>query len=99
MGASEVSGYAPLPPYGATDMTKLFIAKVRDAGGQKPLVTVRAEAEGEARLFLEAAYPEAEIEEVAEPGDWASDADTGSKIGDVREHPGAEWQHPTHPSA
>ncbi len=60
-------------------MTKLFIAKVTDANGPKPLVTVRAEAEGEARLFLEAAYPEAEIEGLAEPGDWTSDSDTGSK--------------------
>ncbi len=78
-------------------MTKLFIAKVSDANGPKPLVTVRAEAEGEARLFLEAAYPEAEIEGLTEPGEWTSDADTGSKTGDVREHPGAVWQSPAHP--
>lgn len=78
-------------------MTKLFIAKVTDAHGPKPLVTVRAEAEGEARLFLEAAYPEAEIEGIAEPGDWTSDSDTGSKTGDVREHPGSEWQLPSQP--
>ena len=76
-------------------MTKLFIAQVRDANGPKPLVTVRAEAEGEARLFLAAEYPEAEIESVAEPSDWASDADTGSKAGDIREHPGVEWQSPS----
>lgn len=76
-------------------MTKVFIAKVRDADGPRPLVTVRAEAEGEARLFLEAAYPEGEIEGVAEPSDWTSDADTGSAAGDIREHPGAEWQPPT----
>ncbi len=80
-------------------MTKLFIAKVTDANGPKPLVTVRAEAEGEARLFLEAAYPEAEIEGLAEPGDWTSDSDTGSKAGDVREHPGSEWQLPSHSGA
>ncbi|MEE7503293.1 hypothetical protein ACLBXO_23625 [Methylobacterium sp. C33D] len=76
-------------------MTKLFIAQVRDAGGERPLVTVRAEAEGEARLFLSAAYPEAEIADVAEPGDWMSDADTGSRPGDVREHPGVAWQAPS----
>lgn len=76
-------------------MTKLFIARVRDAGGPKPLVTVRAEAEGEARLFLAAQYPEAEIEAVDEPSDWTSDADTGSKAGDVREHPGVTWQPPS----
>ena len=76
-------------------MTKLFIAQVRDARGQKPLITVRAEAEGEARLFLTAAYPDAEIAQVAEPGDWTSDADTGSRAGDIREHPGVAWQAPS----
>lgn len=76
-------------------MTKLFIAKVRTDGGPKPLVTVRAEAEGEARLFLTAEYPDALIEAVEEPSDWASDADTGSKAGDIREHPGVEWQAPS----
>ncbi|MCJ2015198.1 hypothetical protein [Methylobacterium sp. J-076] len=76
-------------------MTKLFIAQVRDGDRPKPLVTVRAEAEGEARLFLEAAYPESEIVTVAEPEDWASDADTGAEAGDVREHPGVDWQPPT----
>ncbi|MGU3385731.1 hypothetical protein ACLBYG_14580 [Methylobacterium sp. D53M] len=76
-------------------MTKLFIAQVRDAGGERPLVTIRAEAEGEARLFLAAAYPDAEIAHVAEPGDWTSDADTGSRAGDIREHPGVAWQAPS----
>ncbi|MBN4094895.1 MULTISPECIES: hypothetical protein [Methylobacterium] len=76
-------------------MTKLFIAQVRDAGGERPLVTVRAEAEGEARLFLAAAYPDAEIAHVAEPGDWTSDADTGSRAGDIREHAGVAWQAPS----
>ena len=76
-------------------MTTLFNAKVSDANGPKPLVTVRAEAEGEARLFLAAEYPEAEIESVVEPSDWASDADTGSKAGDIREHPGVAWQQPS----
>ncbi len=76
-------------------MTKLFIAKVRGPAGEKPLITVRAAAEGEARLFLEAAYPEDAIEEVVEPGDWISDADTGTQNGDVREHPGVSWQAPT----
>ncbi len=76
-------------------MTKLFIAQVRDARGQKPLVTVRAEAEGEARLFLTAAYPDAEIAAIAEPGDWTSDADTGTRAGDIREHPGVAWQAPS----
>lgn len=76
-------------------MTKLFIAQVRDAGGEKPLVTVRAEAEGEARLFLAAAYPEAEIAGLTEPSDWTSDADTGSRAGDIREHPGTAWQTPS----
>lgn len=76
-------------------MTKLFIAQVRDAQGQRPLVTVRAEAEGEARLFLTAAYPDAEIVGLAEPSDWASDADTGSRAGDIREHPGVAWQAPS----
>jgi hypothetical protein len=76
-------------------MTKLFIAKIRDAGGAKPLVTVRAEAEGEARLFLTAAYPDAEIASVDEPSDWTSDADTGTRAGDIREHPGVAWQPPS----
>jgi len=76
-------------------MTKLFIAKIRTTMGPKPLVTVRAAAEGEARLFLEAAYPEDEIVEVTEPSDWASDAETGSKVGDIREHTGVDWQAPS----
>ncbi|MFH6781721.1 MULTISPECIES: hypothetical protein [Methylobacterium] len=76
-------------------MTKLFIARVRGSAGERPLVTVRAAAEGEARLFLEAAYPEDEVVEVAEPGDWVSTSDTGTKAGDVREHPGVAWQAPT----
>lgn len=76
-------------------MTKLFIAQVRTGDGPKPLVTVRAAAEGEARLFLEAAYPDAVIESVTEPADWTSDADTGAKAGDIREHPGVEWQSPS----
>lgn len=76
-------------------MTKLFIARVRTADGPKPLVTVRAAAEGEARLFLEAAYPDAVIESVAEPADWTSDADTGAQAGDIREHPGVAWQPPS----
>ncbi|TNC14548.1 hypothetical protein FF100_08765 [Methylobacterium terricola] len=76
-------------------MAKLFIAKVRGSAGDRPLVTVRAAAEGEARLFLEAAYPEDEVVEVAEPADWVSTADTGTKAGDVREHPGVDWQAPT----
>ena len=74
-------------------MTKLFIAQIRDADGDKPLVTVRAE--GEARLFLAAAYPEAEIASVTEPSDWTSDADTGARAGDIREHPGTTWQTPS----
>ncbi len=76
-------------------MTKLFIAQVRNEDGPKPLVTVRAAAEGEARLFLEAAYPDAVIESVTEPADWTSDADTGAKAGDIREHPGVAWQPPS----
>ena len=76
-------------------MTKLFIAQVRRAGEPGPLVTVRAEAEGEARLFLAAAYPDAEIAGLAEPSDWTSDADTGSRAGDIREHPGVSWQPPS----
>ena len=32
---------------------------------------------------------------VAEPGDWTSDADTGSRAGDIREHPGVAWQAPS----
>lgn len=76
-------------------MTKLFIAKIRSAAGTKPLVTVRAAAEGEARLFLEAAYPEDEIVDVAEPSGWASDADTGCSAGDIREHAAVEWQAPS----
>ncbi|MEH3148629.1 MAG: hypothetical protein PGN34_25660 [Methylobacterium frigidaeris] len=73
-------------------MAKLFIAKV---GTSRPLVTVRASGEGEARLFLEAAYPDETIEAVAEPSDWASDADTGDAAGDIREHPGVTWQAPS----
>ena len=76
-------------------MTKLFIAKLSDATGPKPLVTVRAAGEGEATLFLEAQYPDATIEAVTEPADWASDADTGSAAGDIREHPGVAWQEPS----
>ena len=76
-------------------MTKLFIAQVRQTGGSGPLVTVRAEAEGEARLFLAAAYPDAEITGLAEPSDWTSDADTGTRAGDIREHPGVTWQPPS----
>lgn len=76
-------------------MTKLFIARVRNAAGERPLVTVRAAAEGEARLFVEAAYPEDEIVEINEPGEWVSDSDTGTKNGDVREHPDTAWQAPT----
>jgi len=76
-------------------MTKLFIAKVTGPAGERPLVTVRAAAEGEARLFLEAAYPDDEVIEVAEPGDWVSTSDTGTENGDVREHPGVVWQPPT----
>ncbi|GEP12360.1 hypothetical protein [Methylobacterium gnaphalii] len=76
-------------------MTKLFIARVRGAGAERPLVTVRAAAEGEARLFLEAAYPDDEIVDVTEPGEWVSTSDTGTKAGDVREHPGVSWQPPT----
>jgi hypothetical protein len=76
-------------------MTKLFIARVRGPAGERPLVTVRAAAEGEARLFVEAAYPEDEVVEVAEPLDWVSTSDTGARAGDVREHPGTAWQAPT----
>lgn len=76
-------------------MTKLFIAHVRGPAGERPLVTVRAAAEGEARLFVEAAYPEDEVVEIAEPGEWVTDADTGTRVGDVREHPGSAWQPPT----
>jgi hypothetical protein len=76
-------------------MTKLFIAHLKATDGPRPLVTVRAEAEGEARLFLAAAYPDDEVLDVVEPSDWVSDADTGSKAGDVREHPGVVWQPPS----
>ena len=76
-------------------MTKLFIARVRGPAGDRPLVTVRAAAEGEARLFVEAAYPEDEVLAVAEPGEWVSTTDTGTQAGDVREHPDAAWQAPT----
>ena len=76
-------------------MAKLYIAKIRSADGPKPLVTVRAAGEGEARLFLEANYPDDTIEALDEPADWASDADTGSEAGDIREHPGVSWQPPT----
>ncbi|ACL55249.1 hypothetical protein [Methylobacterium nodulans] len=76
-------------------MTKLFIAKITEAGAPRPLVTVRAAGEGEARLFLEAAYPDADIEAVVEPSDWVSDADTGIAAGDIREHPGVAWQAPS----
>jgi hypothetical protein len=76
-------------------MTKLFIAKLRGANGPKPLVTVRAAGEGEAKLFLEAHYPDDTIEAVAEPADWVSNADTGSEAGDIREHPGVAWQAPS----
>ncbi|MCF4123802.1 hypothetical protein [Methylobacterium sp. SyP6R] len=76
-------------------MAKLFIAHVRGLVGQRPLVTVRAAAEGEARLFLEAAYPDDEVVEVVEAGDWVSTSDTGTEAGDVREHPDTEWQAST----
>jgi hypothetical protein len=76
-------------------MTKLFLANIRSAGGARPLVTVRAAAEGEARLFLSAAYPDDTILDVVEPGDWTSDAETGSRDGDIREHAGVVWQAPS----
>lgn len=76
-------------------MTDLFIAKIHSAGGPRPLVTMRAASEAEALLFLTARYPEDTIEAVVEPGDWASDADTGSASGDIREHPDAVWQPPS----
>jgi len=77
-------------------MVKLFIASVQKPGGTlRPLVTVRAAGEGEAKLFLEAQYPEGIIEAVTEPSDWVSNADTGTKLDDVREHPGVEWQAPS----
>jgi len=76
-------------------MTKLFIANIRSAKGDRPLVTVRASAEGEARLFLAAAYPEDEVVDVVEPSDWTSDADTGAGNGDIREHAGVAWQAPS----
>lgn len=75
-------------------MTSLFIAHLRTAEGPRPLVTVRAASAAEALLFLEASYPEDTIEAVAEPDDWASDADTGQASGDIREHPGTAWQAP-----
>lgn len=78
-----------------TDMTKLFIAHIRSAEGARPLVTVRAAAEGEARLFLSAAYPDDAVVDVVEPSDWTSDADTGSQNGDIREHAGVAWQAPS----
>jgi hypothetical protein len=77
-------------------MAKLYIASVRTTDGlAKPLITVRASGEGEAKLFLEATYPDDVIESVVEPSDWVSDADTGSEPGDVREHPDAVWQAPS----
>ena len=76
-------------------MPKLFIAKVVGPSGPRPLVTVRAAGEGEARLFLEARYPEDAIEAIVEPADWVSDADTGRELGGIREHPGVEWQAPS----
>lgn len=76
-------------------MTDLFIAKIRSAGGPRPLVTVRAASAAEALLFLTARYPEDTVEAVVEPGDWASDADTGSASGDIREQPDAVWQPPS----
>ncbi len=88
MTASETHDAAAPAP-------KLFIARITGPGGARPLVTVRAAAEGEARLFLEAAYPEDTVAEIAEPQDWASDADTGMRAGDVREHPGTAWQVPS----
>jgi hypothetical protein len=50
---------------------------------------------GEAKLFLEAQYPDDTIEAVTEPADWVSNADTGSEAGDIREHPGVAWQAPS----
>lgn len=85
----------PETPIEATPAPKLFIARITGPGGARPLVTVRAAAEGEARLFLEAAYPNDTVAEIAEPQDWASDADTGTRAGDVREHPGTAWQAPS----
>jgi len=56
---------------------------------------VRAAGEGEAKLLLEACYPEDVIEAVVGPADWVSNADTGSELGDIREHPGVAWQAPS----
>ncbi|AWN44306.1 hypothetical protein [Methylobacterium durans] len=72
-------------------MTRLFIARIRSAQGERPLVTVRAAAEGEARLFLEAHYPDDAVEAVVEPEEWVSDADTGTAPGDIREQVGVWW--------
>lgn len=76
-------------------MSTLYIARLVAPDGPRPLVTVRAASEAEALLFLGARYPDDTIEAVTEPGEWVSDADTGTKSGDVREHPGTEWQSPT----
>jgi len=73
-------------------MSTLYIAHVVTPQGPRPLVTVRAASEAEALLFLQAQYPEDTIEAVTEPGEWVSDADTGTRSGDVREHPGSAWQ-------
>ncbi|GEP02162.1 hypothetical protein [Methylobacterium oxalidis] len=78
-------------------MTRLFIARIRSPQGERPLVTVRAAAEGEARLFLEAEYPDDTVEAVVEPEDWVSDADTGSAPGDIREHAGVSWPESAEP--
>lgn len=53
-----------------------------------------APAFAQAPVFLSAAYPDDEVVDVAEPGDWTTDADTGGKSGDIREHAGVDWQAP-----
>ncbi|WP_132253507.1 hypothetical protein [Methylobacterium segetis] len=78
-------------------MTRLFIARLRSPEGERPLITVRAAAEGEARLFLEAHYPDDTVEAVAEPEDWVSDSDTGAAPGDIREHQDAAWPDSAEP--
>ena len=76
-------------------MTKLLNADFKSAAGIKTLVTLLAAARGEARLFPDTAYLDDEIVDGAEPGGWASDADTGRALGDIRKHAGVERQAPS----
>ncbi|ACA17388.1 conserved hypothetical protein [Methylobacterium sp. 4-46] len=69
-------------------MTKLFIGSLRTRRGYRPPITIRATSRSEALSFLQATYPEDRVEAVLPAQWWPPGSDTGSVIGDIREHRG-----------